>query len=122
MVSLVRYTIQYTRLKAPKDSGKRMREYLSMMLVPVSTLLAGTAEPCCRKACALTGGLGKVLAGRSKARPEFILFFRVTPPASTWGRPRGGSLTSDCLLGQSDRRRSSGEELCEELWELWELW
>lgn len=51
-----------------------------MMLVPVSTLLEGTAEPCCRKAWALTGGLGKVFAGRSKSCAEFILFFSTPPP------------------------------------------
>lgn len=51
-----------------------MREYLSMMLVPVRTLLAGTAEPCWRNAWALTGGLGNVLAGRSNIGVEFILF------------------------------------------------
>lgn len=64
-----------------------MREYLSMMLVPVRTLLAGTAEPCCRKAWALTGGLGKVFAGRSNSGAEFILFFS-TLLASTFRRQR----------------------------------
>lgn len=64
-----------------------MREYLSMMLVPVKTLLAGTAEPCCRKAWALTGGLGKVFAGRSNSGAEFILFLS-TLLASTFRRQR----------------------------------
>lgn len=57
------------------------------MLVPVRTLLAGTAEPCWRKAWALTGGLGKVFAGRSNSGAEFILFLS-TLLASTFRRQR----------------------------------
>lgn len=34
MVSLDKYTTQYTMLNAPKDTGKRMRAYLSILLAP----------------------------------------------------------------------------------------
>ncbi len=55
-----------------------MREYLSIILVSISMLLAGTVEPCWwRSGC---GGLEN-LSGASLWEREFSLFFS-TPPGS----------------------------------------
>lgn len=69
MVSLDKYTTQYTMLNAPKDTGKRMRAYLSILLAPPVEAAGGALDAALASVFCIFSNFG---ARRYRREPELV--------------------------------------------------